>query len=102
MKKRPMRVTEGEKEESKRVSKVKPSTETQPPKQRASTPQSPLPSSALHNQRSTAPKDELSRSPGAYKLRSFITPKRILPGNRNGFRKDLGKSVNDRAAINSS
>lgn len=48
-----------------------------------------------------SPKDEISRRPGGYKLKSFITPQRILPGNRNEFRKDLGKSVNDRAAINS-
>lgn len=55
----------------------------------------------LSPQPTSSPKEQISRSPGGYKLKSFITPQRILPGNRNGFRKDLGKSVNDRSAINS-
>lgn len=46
-------------------------------------------------------KDPIFRSPRSDNLKPFITPTKVLPGNGNGFRKDLGKSVNDRGAINS-
>lgn len=62
--------------------------------------QSLLPSSYLHNQQLL----QKTRFPGAQEIvnLSLSSPlKRILPGNRNGFKKDFGKSVNDKAAINS-